>query len=653
MTHSLFTLRHNIVVENDVSLAEEEIRAIARVHDGVISRLASLATVKAWLSARVSDADGLVYRFITKTPKRKGIMAFAMEGITPAVFQSIIRRAAFLQEAVLVGPSPHLDRGFSLPQLTRTIRLAGGELLTIGVPLATILEYSAPLVFQRERVGSISVALTALLEFLLDGSPPPSALTSHLQRAIRAKKTTLYLSHELHLYKGKFFPRLVHGLINRFAPPKSDGVVCDPFAGSGTALLEASLLGYRSVGLDVDPTAVLISRHKTSLANVNYQELLDVCTGIQRVLGEGQPNLFAVGNDYDAIPAPGDRVAVPEPMRSRLKKRGTEEGDDLLGEIEGDSAVARRLISQVPLHLRSLFRVCLSHALTKKIRLRFVGIGNGRFTFDVAKARVLDLFLRKTHHMLAIAEVFDWARRLGLRLGDVEVHQASALDIASICEPGTVDLILTSPPYIPASSGREHYARARAIPLVLTGAASIQELEEIDHRFVGEMSGTPSDLDETAQLPDSVSRTLRFLEQDDQRRPKHLPTLRYYLDMRRVLEQVGRVLSPEGVALFVVASSHTFYIHRTRQILHTVDSVRAIADLGRNVGLNPVQMIVVPLHKSGGLNARPRSTDEYSEAVVVFRSARTECGRTVRDPVKDQESRDLEGHAWACEYPED
>jgi hypothetical protein len=26
---------------------------------------------------------------------------------------------------------------------------------------------------------------------------------------------------------------------------------------------------------------------------------------------------------------------------------------------------------------------------------------------------------------------------------------------------------------------------------------------------------------------------------------------------------------------------------------------------------------------------------------------------TVRDPVKDQESRDLEGHAWACEYPED
>jgi hypothetical protein len=73
--------------------------------------------------------------------------------------------------------------------------------------------------------------------------------------------------------------------------------------------------------------------------------------------------------------------------------------------------------------------------------------------------------------------------------------------------------------------------------------------------------------------------------------------------------------------LFVVANSHTFYIHKTKEILHSVDATGAICEIGEQVGLAVENVIEVPLLKSGGLNARPRSKDDYSEAVVVFRHA--------------------------------
>jgi hypothetical protein len=479
-----------------------------------------------------------------------------------------------------------------------------------------VLEYSAPLVFKRDRVGSLVPALDALVELLLDETSVGNGLSSYINTALEAKKTTLYLSHELHLYKGKFFPRLVHSLINRYAPPA--GAIVDPFAGSGTALLEASLLGYDSIGIDVDPTSVLISQHKTVLASVDPAELLEVCAAMETAVENHQSRLFFEERSYDVSLWRKHLIRVPEPMKSRLAKRGDEEGYDLLGEIERDAAIALTLISQVPAHLQSLFRVCLSHALTKKIRLRFVGIGNGRFTFDLAKIRVLELFLKKSYHMLAIAEVFSWLINAGVKLGKVDVIRESAINVNKVIPPHSIDLIVTSPPYIPASSGREHYARARAIPLVLTGAATLDELEELDKAFVGEMSGSEKKTEDIEPMPPKVERTLHFLSNDEQRRPKYLPTFQYYRDIRQILGNIKHTLTDNGKALFVVADSHTFYIHKTKEILHTVDATGAICEIGEQAGLRVKEVIDVPLMKSGGPNARPRSTDDYSEAVVVF-----------------------------------
>jgi DNA modification methylase len=71
--------------------------------------------------------------------------------------------------------------------------------------------------------------------------------------------------HKLHPYPAKFIPQIPRRAINEWSS-KND-LIYDPFCGCGTTLLEASLLGRRSIGTDNNAVAVLVSRAKTCLYN--------------------------------------------------------------------------------------------------------------------------------------------------------------------------------------------------------------------------------------------------------------------------------------------------------------------------------------------------------------------------------------------------
>ncbi|NTW28880.1 MAG: site-specific DNA-methyltransferase [Coriobacteriia bacterium] len=71
------------------------------------------------------------------------------------------------------------------------------------------------------------------------------------------------MTHGMHPYPAKFIPHIPRILIESFAPASS--VVLDPMCGSGTSLVEATLLGHPAIGIDINPIATLISRAKTSV----------------------------------------------------------------------------------------------------------------------------------------------------------------------------------------------------------------------------------------------------------------------------------------------------------------------------------------------------------------------------------------------------
>ena len=73
--------------------------------------------------------------------------------------------------------------------------------------------------------------------------------------------------HRLHPYLGKFVPQLVEALLARYVP--HGGRVLDPFAGSGTTLVQALESGYDAVGVDVAAFNCLLMRVKTARYDVS------------------------------------------------------------------------------------------------------------------------------------------------------------------------------------------------------------------------------------------------------------------------------------------------------------------------------------------------------------------------------------------------
>lgn len=77
-------------------------------------------------------------------------------------------------------------------------------------------------------------------------------------------KTKPY-THGLHAYPAMFIPQVARRLLLTYSKPRD--TICDIFCGSGTTLIESSLLGRNSYGIDLNPLAVFLAKIKTTPIN--------------------------------------------------------------------------------------------------------------------------------------------------------------------------------------------------------------------------------------------------------------------------------------------------------------------------------------------------------------------------------------------------
>jgi len=105
------------------------------------------------------------------------------------------------------------------------------------------------------------------------------------ERELPERERTKHV-HRLHPYLGKYIPQLVEELFRRHVP--RGGRVLDPFAGSGTTLVQAIESGLDSSGVDIAAFNCLLMRVKTAVYNpfVLERELRDALERFER--GEGR-----------------------------------------------------------------------------------------------------------------------------------------------------------------------------------------------------------------------------------------------------------------------------------------------------------------------------------------------------------------------------
>jgi hypothetical protein len=83
-----------------------------------------------------------------------------------------------------------------------------------------------------------------------------------LVEAARSTDPVGGLTHDFYKYPARFSPQIARAAVELFTQPGD--IVFDPFAGGGTALVEAAALGRAAVGSDISELATFVSRVKTT-----------------------------------------------------------------------------------------------------------------------------------------------------------------------------------------------------------------------------------------------------------------------------------------------------------------------------------------------------------------------------------------------------
>lgn len=582
-------LRHNTTMPGDAELALREWTAI-------MGRAGTTVTSAAFTS-QWSEHHGLmphlakVFDWVavswTDVPLNQAVELIRRSAFSQEVFIECDQQAATLAAlAARVGTAAAAASGFARPTI---VCLTHNYVIETEAALPSTID-----------TGRLATVIQALLEPYQGGRESTQA-----RRLRNAKKTTLSLSHDLHIYKAKFFPRMVRALINIYG---YDSTILDPYCGSGTALLEAALLGQDAIGVDIDPICEMISRSKVT-------PFVAERPTVEKALRTFRAAVLS--------PSRSKKFTLPDELRKKLERRDRIDGTAYLPEIAtqaGALATAVNIASGEGI-AADLIRTLASDAVTKKIRYRFIGVGNGRYTIELIKQPLLERLTEKIDRALQLLDVFaDLEDELKIRLGRVTVSRGDARDSSTWPVVPASTFIVTSPPYLPASSGREHYASSRALAFAVLGYEAGE-----DGYFDNQVSinATPS-----FESAGEADRLMKYLFSDasetaDPQRDamrferKAIPTAFYLADMCRFGRSVSKVARTAKLAL-VVADQHTFYSHRRGEVEHVVDCATLYGQLLVSSALGFTEEIELQLLKSSASRARPRAKDDYHEAVLLF-----------------------------------
>lgn len=604
-------LRSNVKLEGDLRLAEAELKVLTN------EKPLPIIDWECTVSPALHTHGLPIPERLMLHLKSEGIRGYEVVG-SPELLAPLVLRSTFVQEIYALCCSP-AERAIVL----RTMKHYGPILrivdpkpgtddahtLVVAIPVYTILECSAALTRFASNVDDLLDLMTAFVHYML-GIPTEGRVRRGVVQAVNAHQTNEHLTHGLHYYKAKFFPRMVRSLLNIYSAGHTpqDFRVLDCFTGSGTALLEAALLGIPATGLDIDPLSVLISKLKVQALRFDcreIQESLGESADVLRYLVSGQPSLFTGNGKISAV----EPLVFPHWLR---RKMTPVEYQMLIEDIR----IGQQVVALAPAHTRDLLRIALSDAVTRKIRMRFLGTGVGRFSLTLAVASITRMFEQNIRVLPKKIAAWHWLeQQLGLTAAEAKAKIGDARNLDQEEPTASVDLIVTSPPYLPASSGRESYAKARAPSLMAIGLADNAAIERLDQDAVGSMNG---DIQSAPRLPEHAQALVAWLQSNELRSIKAAPSQRYFADMYDCFHGIHHVLKPGGRCLMVVAKQHTFYTFATREALFTARSAEVLAEEAQRSKLIVEDMIDVQLVKANR-NARPRSLDDYYETILVLR----------------------------------
>ncbi len=362
---------------------------------------------------------------------------------------------------------------------------------------------------------------TIILRNFTKLKPSPGWSFSEYQRT----ETTM-MSHSYHRYPAKFIPQLVNKLVEEYTC--EGDLVCDPFGGCGTTLVQSKVTGRESIGFDINPVAKLITDTKTRAINpIKLAEAREVFINKYNKLKKNQKGVYHTERIYYWF----DKKVV--------KKL--------------DVVYATILSIEDP-QIRRFFLCAFSNVLKNCSRWLMKSI---KPTIDKEKIYPdpEKSFLRHLDSMIKKNEVFYLSLKESGRL-KVPANMKLWNSTKKLpLKDRTVDLIITSPPYVTSYE----YADLHQLSLLWFGEDKkhfkkwdkvANEFLDFKKQFIGSSHKKVTHKDFSSRIAESI---VAGLEAQDRSLSQSVAS--YFADMQAAFTEMYRILKKGKKACVIIGNT--------------------------------------------------------------------------------------------------
>ena len=406
-------------------------------------------------------------------------------------------------------------------------------------------------------------------------------------------------------YYAGFSTSFVRSLLEGWRLPKSS-IILDPWNGSGTTTSTAGALGYSSIGLDLNPVAVVLARGRSldrsaarSLVPLGHEIVEEASWLRADPYGDEEPLL-----------------AWFDPPTSRRIRRLEMTVRYLLVDRDqyltwGSSDIVENLSSLASFYLSALFLV-VRRLMQPLIGSNPTWIQHRAKTEPISRAfSQLAVLVRDAVGELAEAVACRESTRAKL---DVQLGDSREI----LLPPGSVDAVVTSPPYCT----RLDYVVATLPELAVLGCHPQAGASTLRKRMLGTILTGSTDLVESrTEWGRKCRRLLRHIARHPSKASSSYYSVfftQYFAGLYESLVQLRRVTRPGGRVAVVVQDSHYKEI--------PVNLGEIVAEMGSACGWTNHNLISFdvpsPLVRINVRARRHLSTRTLAEHAVLFEDAK-------------------------------
>lgn len=404
---------------------------------------------------------------------------------------------------------------------------------------------------------------------------------------------TSYITHSYHRYPAKFIPQLAARVILENSLPGD--LVCDPFMGSATTLVEAIVHDRKAYGTDINPVAALIARAKTTpIAPVLLKkEVEEILSDLYLIIETDHKQRWLIdyqGKPFEIKTLDHQRIDYwfPEKQKHHLAI--------ILSRI---SAVKDQKIRDFLLcGFSNILKLC-SRWLMKSVKPT---IDKDKMIADAYKT-----FSTQVRRMVRKNEEFFMLvgqKQLECVVDNVDARRMNLKN-------NSVTLIVTSPPYVTS------YEYADLHQLSALWLEYVRNLPEFRKGFIGSIQKENG----SRKLYSSLGKdTVEKLHEINRREANGVA--QYFYEMQQCFEEMYRVLKQGGRAAIVVGDTDLRKV-KIQNASVFIETMEAIGFKKHDVILRPIPSKILPLtrdEKTGKFTSK-RSTDRLAyptEHIIIM-----------------------------------